>query len=113
MNTLFWDTLYIINIILTRISYLHEYVFLTQACIDVREAVVFWATLRTLTEMEVLPPEIPWISSHPSHGNRENNLNEMMTKVLEIRKDSGVSYSAHTFINIVRWCIVHLVNHLL
>ncbi|XP_032681583.1 metalloendopeptidase OMA1, mitochondrial-like [Odontomachus brunneus] len=60
-----------------------------KACIDLREAVVFWATLRTLTEMEVLPSEIPWVSSHPSHGDRENNINKAMIKALEMRRDSG------------------------
>lgn len=62
-----------------------------KACIDVREAVVFWAMMRTLTDMHLLPPELPWISSHPSHGDREKNLNEIMTKALELRKDSGCS----------------------
>lgn len=60
-----------------------------KACIDIREAVVFWATMRTLTEMHLLPPELPWISSHPSHGDREKKLNEEMTKAIELRKDSG------------------------
>lgn len=60
-----------------------------KACIDIREAVVFWATMRTLTEMHLLPPELPWISSHPSHGDREKNLNEEMTEAIELRKDSG------------------------
>ncbi|XP_071553853.1 metalloendopeptidase OMA1, mitochondrial-like [Temnothorax nylanderi] len=60
-----------------------------KACIDIREAVVFWATMRTLTEMHTLPPELPWISTHPAHGDREKHLNEAMTKALELRKDSG------------------------
>ncbi|XP_024870525.1 metalloendopeptidase OMA1, mitochondrial-like [Temnothorax curvispinosus] len=62
-----------------------------KACIDIREAVVFWATMRTLTEMHTLPPELPWISTHPAHGDREKRLNEAMTKALELRKDSGCS----------------------
>ncbi|XP_012234802.1 metalloendopeptidase OMA1, mitochondrial-like [Linepithema humile] len=62
-----------------------------KACIDIREAVVFWATMRTLTEMHLLPPELPWISSHPSHGDREKKLDEAMTKALELRKNSGCS----------------------
>lgn len=53
--------------------------------------------MRTLTEMHLLPPELPWISSHPSHGDREKKLNEEMTKAIELRKDSGVCYS--TYIN--------------
>lgn len=66
--------------------------FFVQACFDVREAVVFWATMRMLTEMNFLPPEKPWISTHPSHGDRERNLNEAMAKALQLRKDSGVRY---------------------
>jgi len=34
-----------------------------------------------------LPPELPWISTH---GDREKNLNETMTKALELRRDSGL-----------------------
>ncbi|XP_012529308.1 metalloendopeptidase OMA1, mitochondrial isoform X1 [Monomorium pharaonis] len=60
-----------------------------KACIDIREAVVFWATMRTLTEMHTLPPELPWISTHPAHGDREKRLNEIMAKTLELRKESG------------------------
>lgn len=46
--------------------------------------------MRTLTEMHTLPPELPWISTHPAHGDREKRLNETMTKALELRKNSGV-----------------------
>ncbi|KYM88636.1 Metalloendopeptidase OMA1, mitochondrial [Atta colombica] len=60
-----------------------------KACIDIREAVVFWATMRILTEMHTLPPEFPWISTHPAHGDREKNLNQNMPKAIELRKDSG------------------------
>ncbi|XP_011057897.1 PREDICTED: metalloendopeptidase OMA1, mitochondrial-like [Acromyrmex echinatior] len=67
-----------------------------KACIDIREAVVFWAIMRTLTEMHTLPPEFPWISTHPAHGDREKNLNQIMTKTLELRKNSGV---CHLFFN--------------
>ncbi|EGI63483.1 Metalloendopeptidase OMA1, mitochondrial [Acromyrmex echinatior] len=69
-----------------------------KACIDIREAVVFWAIMRTLTEMHTLPPEFPWISTHPAHGDREKNLNQIMTKTLELRKNSGV---CHLFFVIV------------
>ncbi|XP_011637616.1 metalloendopeptidase OMA1, mitochondrial-like [Pogonomyrmex barbatus] len=62
-----------------------------KACFDIREAVVFWATMRTLTEMHTLPTELPWISTHPAHGDREKNLNKAMTKALELRKNSGCS----------------------
>lgn len=71
-----------------------------QACIDIREAVVFWATMRTLTEMHLLPPELPWISSHPSHGDREKKLNKEMTQAIELRKNSGVCYLTYMHISI-------------
>ncbi|XP_014481096.1 PREDICTED: metalloendopeptidase OMA1, mitochondrial-like isoform X4 [Dinoponera quadriceps] len=60
-----------------------------KACIDVREAVVFWATMRMLTEMEVLPSPVPWVSSHPSHGDREKNINNLMSRALKMRSDAG------------------------
>ncbi|XP_039307730.1 metalloendopeptidase OMA1, mitochondrial isoform X5 [Solenopsis invicta] len=69
-----------------------------KACIDIREAVVFWATMRTLTEMHTLPPELPWISTHPAHGDREKKLNDAMTKTLELRKESGVLSAPATYI---------------
>ncbi|XP_020292430.1 metalloendopeptidase OMA1, mitochondrial-like [Pseudomyrmex gracilis] len=62
-----------------------------KACFDIREAVVFWATLRTLTEMRILPRDLPWISSHPDHGDREKTLNTAMVKALELRNRSGCS----------------------
>lgn len=55
--------------------------------------------MRTLTEMHTLPPELPWISTHPAHGDREKNLNEAMTKALELRKDSGVYCLTFVIVN--------------
>ncbi|KAH0945020.1 hypothetical protein HN011_005494 [Eciton burchellii] len=60
-----------------------------KACIDVREAVVFWAMMRTLTELHSFPTELRWISTHPAHGDREKNLNEKMPAALKLRHDSG------------------------
>ncbi|XP_011336744.2 metalloendopeptidase OMA1, mitochondrial isoform X2 [Ooceraea biroi] len=62
-----------------------------KACFDIREAVVFWATMRTLTEIHSLPAELPWISTHPAHGDREKNMNQAMPAALELRRDSGCS----------------------
>lgn len=69
--------------------------------------------------MHLLPPELPWISSHPSHGDREKKLNETMTKALELRKDSGVRYLIYymldykicTLYNIL-WTIL-VINYIL
>jgi len=75
--------------------------FLIQACIDVREAVVFWAMMRTLTELHSFPTELRWISTHPAHGDREKNLNEKMPAALKLRHDSGVRYPTRIqFINL-------------
>ncbi|XP_014481094.1 PREDICTED: metalloendopeptidase OMA1, mitochondrial-like isoform X2 [Dinoponera quadriceps] len=82
-----------------------------KACIDVREAVVFWATMRMLTEMEVLPSPVPWVSSHPSHGDREKNINNLMSRALKMRSDAGVSYSAHIVrVDIVLRASAHLAD---
>lgn len=62
-----------------------------KACIDIREAAVFWAMMRTLTEMHTLPPEVPWISTHPAHGDREKNMNQAIPDALKLRHDSGCS----------------------
>lgn len=85
-------TLFFIIVIICDLVY-----FFTQACFDIREAVVFWATLRTLTEMRILPRDLPWISSHPDHGDREKTLNTAMVKVLELRNKSGVCFILHIF----------------
>lgn len=96
---------------------INMYIHSLQACIDIREAVVFWATMRTLTEMHLLPPELSWISSHPSHGDREKKLNEEMTTAIELRKDSGVCYLTYintiiiVFINYLLQIILHFIKH--
>lgn len=92
----------------------NRHIYSLQACIDIREAVVFWATMRTLTEMHLLPPELPWISSHPSHGDREKNLNEEMTQAIELRKDSGVCYLTYMHINAIIIALYKLsvTNHI-
>ncbi|XP_024940455.1 metalloendopeptidase OMA1, mitochondrial [Cephus cinctus] len=61
-----------------------------KACVDVREAVVFWGMMRVLTELKVEPQQIPlWLSTHPDHGDREKTLNNQMEKALERRSYSG------------------------
>ncbi|XP_012277470.1 metalloendopeptidase OMA1, mitochondrial [Orussus abietinus] len=56
-----------------------------KACVDVREAVVFWGMMRTLTEMNVEPNQVPWLSTHPDHADREQNLNAQMANALKLR----------------------------
>lgn len=62
-----------------------------RACYDVREAVVFWGLMRTLTELNVEPKDIPWLSTHPNHEDREKNLSAEMEGAIDLRKQSGVS----------------------
>ncbi|KAL2713775.1 hypothetical protein V1478_016332 [Vespula squamosa] len=60
-----------------------------KACVDVREAVVFWATMRVLSEMKLASNVVPWLSTHPAHGDREQSLNKKMTKAIELLRSSG------------------------
>lgn len=63
-----------------------------KACVDVREAVVFWGTMRILSEMKLAANIVPWLSTHPAHGDREQSLNKKMTKAIELMKSSGVRF---------------------
>ncbi|XP_008210236.1 metalloendopeptidase OMA1, mitochondrial-like [Nasonia vitripennis] len=60
-----------------------------KACIDIREAVVFWGTMRTLTDLEIEPNQIPWLSTHPDHGDREKRINDLLTQALQFRSKAG------------------------
>lgn len=66
--------------------------------------------MRTLTEMHTLPPELPWISTHPAHGDREKNLNKTMVKALELRKDSGVYYLIFVTAIVNYYCLIKDIN---
>lgn len=63
-----------------------------KACVDVREAVVFWGTMRVLSEMKLASKVVPWLSTHPAHGDREKSLNKKITKAIELMKSSGVCF---------------------
>ncbi|XP_058792413.1 metalloendopeptidase OMA1, mitochondrial-like isoform X2 [Phymastichus coffea] len=60
-----------------------------KACVDVREAVVFWGTMRTLTDLKVEPNQIPWLSTHPDHGDREKRIDRILEEVLSFRSKAG------------------------
>ncbi|XP_015188621.1 PREDICTED: metalloendopeptidase OMA1, mitochondrial-like [Polistes dominula] len=60
-----------------------------KACVDVREAVVFWGIMRTLSEMNLAMDIVPWLSTHPAHGDREQSLNNKLPKAIELRSLSG------------------------
>ncbi|XP_048511921.1 metalloendopeptidase OMA1, mitochondrial-like isoform X2 [Athalia rosae] len=56
-----------------------------KACIDVREAVVFWGMMRTLKDMNSEQDQIPWLSTHPNDEDREKNLNSQMAQAIALR----------------------------
>lgn len=60
-----------------------------KACVDIREAVVFWATMRTLTDLNIEPSQIPWLSTHPDHGDREKRINDLLTEAIQYRIHAG------------------------
>ncbi|XP_043283183.1 integrin alpha-8-like [Venturia canescens] len=60
-----------------------------KACFDVREAVVFWAMMKSLEEMSGKLKELPIVSTHPNHAEREKLLNSKMSKALELRMLAG------------------------
>lgn len=62
-----------------------------QACFDVREAVVFWGIMRTLTELKIEKDIPPILSTHPDHGDREKHLNELMPNAIALRNNVGAS----------------------
>ncbi|XP_074641441.1 metalloendopeptidase OMA1, mitochondrial-like [Tubulanus polymorphus] len=64
-----------------------------KACFDVREAPVFWTMLDLYTELhEENPVKIPeWLSTHPSHENRSETLDEFIPKMLKLRESCKCS----------------------
>ncbi|KAK2589191.1 hypothetical protein KPH14_002003 [Odynerus spinipes] len=60
-----------------------------KACADIREAVVFWGVMRTLSEMQSEVNPVPWLSTHPAHGDREQSLNKKLPVAIELMRSSG------------------------
>ncbi|XP_015523282.1 metalloendopeptidase OMA1, mitochondrial [Neodiprion lecontei] len=56
-----------------------------KACVDVREAVVFWKMMRSLEELNAEPTNVTWLSTHPNHKDRAENLNGLMSKAIALR----------------------------
>ena len=68
----------------------------SKACFDVREAPVFWGKMQMLEEIALQMEgtengsELPeFLSTHPSHANRQNNLSDLIPKALETRSTCG------------------------
>lgn len=64
----------------------------SKACVDVREAVTFWAMMRNLTKMKGHSEAITWLSTHPAHEDREKYISAQLPEALDLRSKSGVSY---------------------
>ncbi|XP_063981527.1 integrin alpha-4-like [Diachasmimorpha longicaudata] len=60
-----------------------------KSCFDVREAIVFWKIMQMLTDFKIEPKDIPWLSTHPNHEEREKHLSAKMDEALMIRTESG------------------------
>lgn len=63
----------------------------SRACIDAREAVVLWGNMRILEKQENIidSEKISWLSTHPSTGDREKKLNELLPEALKCRDEAG------------------------
>ena len=46
--------------------------------------------MRTLTDLKIEPNQIPWLSTHPDHGDREKRINGLLAKALHFRNQAGV-----------------------
>lgn len=64
-----------------------------KACFDVREAVVFWGLMKSLIELDVEPKEIPWLSTHPNHEERQQNISAKLSDAIKLRMESKVNYN--------------------
>lgn len=58
----------------------------SQACFDVRESPRFWRRL-AITQKEMDKPElIKWLSTHPTHSDRADNLEALLPQVKKAMK---------------------------
>ncbi|XP_026680657.1 metalloendopeptidase OMA1, mitochondrial-like [Diaphorina citri] len=61
---------------------------MARACYDVRVAPLFWQKMALKeTQDQVGPKMEEYLSTHPSHENRANNLESKMKEALDIRKE--------------------------
>ncbi|XP_054576707.1 metalloendopeptidase OMA1, mitochondrial isoform X3 [Eptesicus fuscus] len=57
-----------------------------KACVDVRSSSVFWQQLELADTLSGHPNVPEWLSTHPSHGNRVEQLDRLIPEALEIRE---------------------------
>lgn len=66
-----------------------------QACYDVREASAFWGRMSVMDKLREEKgekgEEPAWLSTHPSHNERQEMLNSQMTEALILRDACKVS----------------------
>ncbi|KAI0867894.1 peptidase family M48-domain-containing protein [Hypoxylon argillaceum] len=70
---------------------------MAEACYDPREALGFWQRMKRMQQGE--PPE--WMSTHPSHSNRIQKIQEWMPKALDKMNESDCQGTAG-FANLFR-----------
>lgn len=70
---------------------------MAEACYDPREALAFWERMKRMQQEE--PPE--WMSTHPSHSNRIQKIQEWMPQALEKMRESDCKGTAG-FANLFR-----------
>ncbi|KAI0420676.1 peptidase family M48-domain-containing protein [Xylaria grammica] len=63
---------------------------MAEACYDPREALAFWERMKRAAQEE--PPE--WMSTHPSHDNRIQKIQEWMPKALDKMHESDCQGTA-------------------
>ncbi|CAB4032305.1 metalloendopeptidase OMA1, mitochondrial-like, partial [Paramuricea clavata] len=59
--------------------------FAAKACFDVREGPKVWQKFGALEKLADIP-SVEWLSTHPSHENRERNLETIVPEALALRK---------------------------
>ncbi|KAM5323729.1 metalloendopeptidase OMA1, mitochondrial isoform 1-T5 [Glossophaga mutica] len=57
-----------------------------KACVDVRASMVFWQQMELADSLSGHPKLPEWLSTHPSHGNRVENLDRLIPEALRIRE---------------------------
>ncbi|XP_068599635.1 metalloendopeptidase OMA1, mitochondrial [Brachionichthys hirsutus] len=57
-----------------------------KACADVRAGPVFWQQMEIRAQMSGGPVIPEWLSTHPSHKNRSNQLDRLIPQALDLRE---------------------------
>lgn len=59
-----------------------------KACVDIREAPTYWRDMDTRSKIGDQPQQPPdVISTHPSHGERAERINDYMDRALKLRAE--------------------------